>query len=91
MGQAAPNHSPKFFADEGVLVPGMRALANLAVDYPERCGLGPRVGVQGFREPARLPASSRRFDHRHDLLERRCAAILVVPLHLPLEARSTAH
>jgi len=33
MSQAAPNHSPKFFADEGVLVPGMRALANLAVDY----------------------------------------------------------
>jgi amidohydrolase len=33
LGQAAPNHSPRFFADEGVLVPGMRALANLAVDY----------------------------------------------------------
>ena len=33
VGQAAPNHSPKFFADEGVLVPGMRALANLAVDF----------------------------------------------------------
>jgi amidohydrolase len=33
LGQAAPNHSPKFFADEAVLVPGMRALANLAVDY----------------------------------------------------------
>jgi amidohydrolase len=33
MAQAAPNHSPKFFADEGVLVPGMRALANLAVDF----------------------------------------------------------
>jgi amidohydrolase len=33
VGQAAPNHSPRFFADEGVLVPGMRALANLAVDY----------------------------------------------------------
>ena len=33
LGQAAPNHSPKFFADEGVLVPGMRALANLAVDF----------------------------------------------------------
>ncbi|MGQ0641318.1 MAG: amidohydrolase [Gemmatimonadaceae bacterium] len=29
----APNHSPRFFADEGALVPGMRALANLAVDY----------------------------------------------------------
>jgi amidohydrolase len=33
LAQAAPNHSPKFFADEGVLVPGMRVLANLAVDY----------------------------------------------------------
>jgi amidohydrolase len=30
---AAPNHSPRFFADEGALVPGMRALANLTVDY----------------------------------------------------------
>lgn len=30
---AAPNHSPRFFADEGALVPGMRAMANLAVDY----------------------------------------------------------
>jgi amidohydrolase len=29
----APNHSPRFFADEAALVPGMRALANLAVDY----------------------------------------------------------
>ncbi|HJU72947.1 MAG TPA: amidohydrolase [Gemmatimonadaceae bacterium] len=29
----APNHSPRFFADEGALVPGMRALTNLAVDY----------------------------------------------------------
>ncbi|HZI26553.1 MAG TPA: amidohydrolase [Gemmatimonadaceae bacterium] len=33
VGQAAPNHSPKFFADEGVLVPGMRAMANLAIDF----------------------------------------------------------
>ena len=33
MGQAAPNHSPRFFADEAVLVPGMRAMANLAMDY----------------------------------------------------------
>ena len=33
LGQAAPNHSPKFFVDEGVLVPGMRAMANLAVDF----------------------------------------------------------
>jgi amidohydrolase len=33
LGQAAPNHSPRFFADEGVLVPGMRAMANLAIDF----------------------------------------------------------
>ncbi len=31
--KVAPNHSPRFFADEGALVPGMRALAHLAVDY----------------------------------------------------------
>jgi amidohydrolase len=30
---AAPNHSPRFFADEGALKLGIRALANLAVDY----------------------------------------------------------
>lgn len=28
-----PNHSPRFFADEAALVPGMRAMANLAVDF----------------------------------------------------------
>lgn len=33
VGSAAPNHSPRFHADEGALVPGMRALANLAVDF----------------------------------------------------------
>lgn len=33
MATAAPNHSPKFFVDESVLVPGMRAMANLAVDF----------------------------------------------------------
>ena len=31
--KVAPNHSPRFFVDEGALVPGIRALANLAVDY----------------------------------------------------------
>ena len=30
---APPNHSPLFFADEGALLVGVRALANLAVDY----------------------------------------------------------
>jgi len=30
---AAPNHSPRFFVDEAALVPGIRALATLAVDY----------------------------------------------------------
>jgi amidohydrolase len=33
VGSAAPNHSPRFFVDEGMLVPGMRAMANLAVDF----------------------------------------------------------
>jgi amidohydrolase len=31
--QAAPNHSPGFFADESALPVGVRALANLAVDF----------------------------------------------------------
>ncbi len=30
---AAPNHSPRFYADEGALVTGIRALSSLAVDY----------------------------------------------------------
>lgn len=29
----APNHSPKFFADEKALVPGMKALGMVALDY----------------------------------------------------------
>ena len=29
----APNHSPRFFADEAALPVGVRALANLALDY----------------------------------------------------------
>ncbi len=29
----APNHSPRFFADEAALVPGMKALSALAMDY----------------------------------------------------------
>ncbi|MSU62263.1 MAG: amidohydrolase [Pedosphaera sp.] len=29
----APNHSPKFFVDEGALITGVRAMASLAVDY----------------------------------------------------------
>ncbi|MCC6930812.1 MAG: amidohydrolase [Gemmatimonadaceae bacterium] len=31
--KVAPNHSPRFFADEAALVPGMKALATLALDY----------------------------------------------------------
>jgi amidohydrolase len=31
-----PNHSPRFFADEGALITGVRALSNLAVDYLAR-------------------------------------------------------
>jgi amidohydrolase len=33
LDQAAPNHSPYFFADEAALPVGIRAMANLAVDY----------------------------------------------------------
>jgi amidohydrolase len=33
VGKAAANHSPLFFADEKALPTGVRALANLAVDY----------------------------------------------------------
>jgi len=33
LATAAINHSPRFYADESALVTGMRALANLAVDY----------------------------------------------------------
>ncbi|MFN8665875.1 MAG: amidohydrolase [Gemmatimonadaceae bacterium] len=29
----APNHSPRFFADEAALVPGVKALSTLALDY----------------------------------------------------------
>jgi amidohydrolase len=29
----APNHSPKFFADEAALVPGMKALGGVALDF----------------------------------------------------------
>ncbi len=32
-GSVAPNHSPFFFADEGALIVGMRALSNLVTDY----------------------------------------------------------
>jgi metal-dependent amidase/aminoacylase/carboxypeptidase family protein len=28
-----PNHSPRFFADESALLPGVRAMANVALDY----------------------------------------------------------
>jgi amidohydrolase len=31
--KVAPNHSPRFFADEAALVPGMKALTSLALDY----------------------------------------------------------
>jgi amidohydrolase len=32
---AAPNHSPRFYVDEGSLLPGMRALAHITCDYLE--------------------------------------------------------
>jgi amidohydrolase len=39
---AAPNHSPRFFVDEGALVTGVRALASVAVDYLHRTAEAPR-------------------------------------------------
>ncbi|MFL5581434.1 MAG: amidohydrolase [Gemmatimonadaceae bacterium] len=33
VGKAAPNHSPRFFVDEGALPVGVRALASMAADY----------------------------------------------------------
>jgi amidohydrolase len=38
MGKAAQNHSPRFQVDETVLVTGVRALANLTVDYLQSPG-----------------------------------------------------
>ena len=40
----APNHSPKFFVDEGALITGVRALASLAVDYLAGAGGKPNSG-----------------------------------------------
>jgi amidohydrolase len=46
---AAPNHSPKFFADERALPTGVRALSHLAVDYlttnPAKLSPPPRGGA----------------------------------------------
>jgi metal-dependent amidase/aminoacylase/carboxypeptidase family protein len=36
--QAAPNHSPRFYADEASLLMGVRALAHVAVDFLEMRG-----------------------------------------------------
>jgi metal-dependent amidase/aminoacylase/carboxypeptidase family protein len=33
LGKAAANHSPLFYIDEPALLTGVRALANLTVDY----------------------------------------------------------
>jgi amidohydrolase len=38
MGKAAQNHSPRFFVDETALITGVRALANLTVDYMQSPG-----------------------------------------------------
>jgi amidohydrolase len=32
-GEAAPNHSPEYFVNEAALLPGVRVMAQLAVDY----------------------------------------------------------
>jgi amidohydrolase len=41
--KVAPNHSPRFFVDEGALVPGIRAIAHLAVDFLQA---GPLIRAQ---------------------------------------------
>jgi len=38
--EAIPNHSPFFYVDEGALVPGVKALSQLAADYLAAGGLG---------------------------------------------------
>jgi amidohydrolase len=40
VSKAAPNHSPRFYVDEAALVPGIRALANLAMDYLQNAKAG---------------------------------------------------
>ena len=40
-GSQSANHSPLFFADEGALPTGVRAMANLAVDYLKSGGIAP--------------------------------------------------
>jgi amidohydrolase len=40
LSTVAANHSPRFYADEGALVPGVRALASLAVDYLQQGAAG---------------------------------------------------
>jgi amidohydrolase len=47
-----PNHSPRFFVDEGALVTGVRALASVAVDYlsgRSRSGVTPVEGRSADR------------------------------------------
>jgi amidohydrolase len=41
---AAPNHSPRFFVDENALVVGVRALAQVAVDYLGQISAQKKVG-----------------------------------------------
>lgn len=41
--QAIPNHSPFFYADEAALVPGVRAMANIAYDYLSGKTISPDV------------------------------------------------
>jgi amidohydrolase len=50
VGSAAPNHSPRFHPDEGCLVLGVRALANVACDFLE--------SQNAAGAPARAPAGA---------------------------------
>jgi amidohydrolase len=45
--KAAPNHSPRWLADDGALVVGVRALASLAVDYLHQSPGAPTPAVSG--------------------------------------------
>jgi metal-dependent amidase/aminoacylase/carboxypeptidase family protein len=44
----APNHSPKFFVDEGAISTGIRVMSRLAIDYVDR---GARNGPPSMSNP----------------------------------------
>jgi len=64
--QTAPNHSPRFHVDEAGLAVGMRAMAQLAVDYLESAALADTRGAQArsARVPGDVPATTSLFPDR---------------------------